>query len=160
MQDMLVKLYDLNDHRVLDVIARLKANGVTVRRAMPYEQERVMAWVRANFSDGWASETGAAFTNHPISCFIAIENNRIIGFACHDATWRNAFGPTGVHEAAQGRGVGTGLLLACMAAMKAAGYAYAIIAGVGPAEFYRKTVGAELIPGSTPGFYPPFLDDD
>jgi hypothetical protein len=160
MQDMLVKLYNVDDRRVLDAIAQLKAKGVTIRRAMPYEQESVVKWVRTNFSDGWASETGAAFTNHPISCFIAVENGRVVGFACHDATWRNAFGPTGVHEAMQGRGIGAGLLLVCMAAMKAAGYAYAIIAGVGPADFYRKIVGAELIPGSTPGFYPPFLREE
>lgn len=33
------------------------------------------------------------------------------------------------------------------------GYAYAIIGGVGPAEFYAKAVGAVLIEGSSPGIY-------
>jgi integration host factor subunit alpha len=30
------------------------------------------------------------------SCFIAVRDDRVVGFACHDATFRNFFGPTGV----------------------------------------------------------------
>ena len=159
MQDMLVKLYDLNDRAVLDAIDICKAKEILVRRAMAYEKERVREWVRAQFSAGWAAECETAWSNSPISCYIAVAEaeGRIIGFACYDVTWRNAFGPTGVHESVRGRGAGQALLLACMAAMKADGYAYAIIAGVGPLDFYRKVVGAEIIPGSSPGFYPPFL---
>lgn len=71
-----------------------------------------------------------------------------MGFACYDATAPNFFGPTGVDEAARGRGIGYGLLLSVLYAQKAQGYAYAIIGGVGPAEFYEKTVGAVIIPGS------------
>jgi hypothetical protein len=37
--------------------------------------------------------------------------------------------------------------------MKSQGYGYAIIGGVGPAEFYAKTVGAIAIEGSEPGVY-------
>ena len=33
------------------------------------------------------------------------------------------------------------------------GYAYGIIGGVGPVEFYERTVGASLIPESAPGIY-------
>jgi hypothetical protein len=33
------------------------------------------------------------------------------------------------------------------------GYVYGIIGGVGPVEFYRKTVGAIEIPESAPGIY-------
>jgi hypothetical protein len=44
-------------------------------------------------------------------------------------------------------------LLACLYAMREQGYGYAIIGGVGPAEFYTKTVGATLIEDSTPGVY-------
>lgn len=37
--------------------------------------------------------------------------------------------------------------------MREQGYAYAIIGGVGPVEFYAKTVGAVVIEGSDPGIY-------
>jgi len=65
----------------------------------------------------------------------------------------------GVDEAARGTGVGAALLVACLHAMAARGYFYAVIGGVGPAEFYAKTVGAVEIPDSTPGPYRGMLRD-
>jgi hypothetical protein len=49
--------------------------------------------------------------------------------------------------------LGRALLLAVLHAQRAQGYAYAIIGGVGPAEFYARNVGAIPIAGSTPGIY-------
>jgi hypothetical protein len=49
--------------------------------------------------------------------------------------------------------LGRALLLAALHAQRAQGYAYSIIGGVGPAEFYAKAVGAVLIEGSDPGVY-------
>ena len=40
-----------------------------------------------------------------------------------------------------------------MVDMKLKGYAYAIIGAVGPAEFYKKAVGAIKIENSWPGIY-------
>ena len=37
--------------------------------------------------------------------------------------------------------------------MRLKGYGYAAIGAVGPAEFYRKAVGAVPIPNSWPGIY-------
>ena len=59
----------------------------------------------------------------------------------------------GVLETMQGRGIGKALLLACLWGLREMGYVYGIIGGVGPIEFYRKTVGASMIDDSTPGIY-------
>ncbi len=85
--DMLVKLYALPDSR--DVFGRLQKAGVTTRRALAPEKHKVIAWVREHFSEAWASEAEVAFSRQPISCFIAIRQKNIIGFACHDATCPN-----------------------------------------------------------------------
>ena len=62
------------------------------------------------------------------------------------------FGPTGVLESFRGQGVGSALLLAALFAMKAEGYAYAIIGGAGKqAGFYERLAGASGIAGSDPG---------
>jgi predicted N-acetyltransferase YhbS len=53
----------------------------------------------------------------------------------------------------RGKGVGKALLLACMHGLHDEGYAYAIIGGAGPTEFYGKAVGAIPIEGSVPGVY-------
>jgi len=59
----------------------------------------------------------------------------------------------GVAKSAREKGIGTALLLAAMWGLYEMGYVYGIIGGVGPVEFYRKTVGAIEIPESTPGIY-------
>jgi GNAT superfamily N-acetyltransferase len=146
--DLLVKLYDLPAEQPGDA-----ASHPRVRRAMAYEKAQVAAWVRENFGAAWSSECDVAFANRPLSCHIATRAGEILGFACYDSTSRGMFGPIGVAPAARGMGIGHALLLSCLHAMAAVGYAYAIIGGAGDAEFYRRTVGAMEIPGSTPGIY-------
>ena len=151
MVDMLVKLYTLPP--LEPILAQQYEQGVTVRRAIAPEKQIVLDWIGRNFATAWISECDVAFSRQPTACFIAIKDDQLVGFACHDATCRNFFGPTGVIEAERGQGIGQALLLACLHAMAARGFAYAIIGGVGPAEFYTKTVGAIKIPDSTPGIY-------
>ena len=151
MPDMLVKLYELPG--IETHIERLKRRGINIRPAMAYEKRQVVEWVRGAFGDRWASECDVAFSNHPVSCFIATDSGRIIGFACYESTCKGFFGPTGVAESKRGEGIGTALLLASLQAMANLGYAYAIIGGAGPGEFYERTVGATAIEGSVPGIY-------
>jgi len=151
MQDMLVRLYDLPDHS--GIISSLRKDGITIRRALAAEKSIVIDWVTQHFGTGWASETEVSFSYQPVACFIATENAKIVGFGCYDSAYRNFFGPTGVEESLRGKGIGKALLLECLLAMKAQGYAYGIIGGVGPARFYEKAVGAVLIEGSNPGIY-------
>ena len=149
--DMLVKLYALPPAG--DVFERLGNAAIMTRRALAPEKHTVVGWVRENFSEHWASEVDVAFSRQPVSCFIAVRQKTILGFACHDATCRNFFGPTGVDPKERKSGIGKALLFNCLEAMKQQGYGYAIIGGVGPAEFYAKAVGAIPIEGSEPGVY-------
>lgn len=156
MPDMLVKLYELPP--VEPLVQQLAAQGIVVRRALPPEKSRVVAWVQDNFGDRWASECDVSFSLRPVGCMIAVQaggddRKEIVGFGCHDATCKNFFGPTGVAESHRGKGIGKALLLACLHAMREQGYAYAIIGGAGPVEFYAKAVGATVIEGSVPGIY-------
>lgn len=157
MQDMLVKLYSLPDYSSLK--EKLEQSGIQCRRPLSAEKSIVFQWVQNKFGTGWASEVDVSFSYQPNSCFIAVKENQIIGFACYDAAYRNFFGPTGVDESFRGLGVGKILLMECLEAMRAQGFAYAIIGGVGPAEFYTKTVGAALIPESDPGVYKGILSE-
>lgn len=143
MTDMLVKLYELPPFDAPQEI----------RRAIAPEKHVVVEWVREHFSDHWASETEVAFARSPISCFVAVVDGQMAGFGCYDATCKGFFGPTGVSETMRGRGLGKALLLACLHAMWHEGYGYAIIGGIGPAEFYTRAVGAVIIEDSTPGIY-------
>lgn len=151
MSDLLVKLYELPD--VKPHVGKLRAKGVNVRRAMAYEKRRVVEWVENNFGQDWAGECEVSFSRDPVSCFIAVDNGSVIGFACYDSTAKNFFGPTGVAENSRNRGIGKALLLSALDAMSQIGYAYAVIGGAEDAGFYKKTVSAIEIPGSSPGIY-------
>ena len=106
-----------------------------------------------NFGIYWANETEAAFAKLPVNCLLAQRGNEILGFACFETTAKNFFGPTGTLESMRGKGIGKALLIQSLQEMKAMGYAYAIIGGVGPADFYKSTVGATLIEGSEISIY-------
>lgn len=151
MPDMLVKLYTLPP--LEPVLETQREKGIIIRRGLAPEKHHVLDWITRHFSPFWASECDVAFSNAPVSCFIATQDDCLRGFACYNATCLNFFGPIGVNEAMRGQGVGEALLLASMHAMRAVGYGYAIIGGVGPAEFYEKIVGAQMIPDSKPGIY-------
>jgi GNAT superfamily N-acetyltransferase len=129
------------------------AEGFIVRRAQPFELSPVHRFVAENFSHSWADEISVGFARQPISVFIATIDRDIAGFAAYECTRRGFFGPTGVLQSAQGRGIGKALLLASLWALREMGYVYAIIGAAGPVRFYQKTVGAIIIPDSEPGIY-------
>ncbi|NLP06077.1 GNAT family N-acetyltransferase, partial [Candidatus Fermentibacteria bacterium] len=107
------------------------------------------------FGDGWAGECETATSRVPASCFIAVSGDIPTGFACYDAACRGFFGPAGVLESHRGGGIGRALLHACLASMRAEGYAYAVIGGVAAdcEGFYAGAAGAVRIEGSDPGIY-------
>ncbi len=149
--DMLIKLYAYSSDYVF--MQALKEDGVEIRPALAPEKAQVLKWVGERFGQGWVDECEVAFSNHPVSCIIAVKEGRMLGFACYDSTCLDFFGPTGVDENERGKGYGKALLYAALDAMKAKGYAYAIIGSAGPQDFYRKCCGAIAIEGSRPGIY-------
>ncbi|MBC2709682.1 MAG: GNAT family N-acetyltransferase [Desulfosarcina sp.] len=157
MTDLLVKLYDLPDQGAQ--LAALAKKDIRVRRAMASEKSLVVGWVENLFGDGWAAECDVAFARQPIACMIAVSGGRLEGFACHDSTCLNFFGPIGIDPVSRQKGIGRAVLLTTLSAMAHAGYAYAIIGGAGPMAFFEKCVETFPIPESTPGIYRPTIKE-
>lgn len=165
MPDLLVRLYALPPEPPPPAAAAGRV--VEVRVAHPTERDLVAAWVGRVFGPRWAREASACFDRRPVTCQLAVElpaaprpqsgydvpAERLVGFACHDVVALGMFGPTGVVESDRGRGIGAALLRASLRAMREQGYAYAVIARVGPEDFYRRAAGATVIEGSEPGVY-------
>jgi GNAT superfamily N-acetyltransferase len=145
MPDLLVNL--------LKLPALEEAREFNLRRAQPFEISQVRRFVGKNFSPGWADEISVGFARLPISVYIATIDRELAGFAAYECTRRGFFGPTGVIQSAQGKGIGKALLLASLWSLREMGYVYAIIGAAGPVRFYQKTVGAIIIPDSEPGIY-------
>jgi predicted N-acetyltransferase YhbS len=151
MPDMLVKLYTLPPLQPL--MEEMTKASVIIRRARPYEISRVAAFVTKHFAPSWTDEISVGYASKPTSVFIAIVDGEVVGFAGYECTARGFFGPTGVDPAFRNRKIGHALLLASLHGLKEMGYAYAIIGGAGPTEFYAKSVGAVAIADSSPGIY-------
>jgi GNAT superfamily N-acetyltransferase len=157
MTDMLVKLYNLPESGTS--ISNFVAPEIKIRKPMGSEKSLIVRWVRENFGESWACEMEITFSRIPLSCYVAQQDQKMVGFACYDAAALGYFGPTGVTESSRGRGIGKALLLACLLEMKRKGYGYAIIGWAGPQEFYEKAVGAMAIPDSTPGIWKDWLGE-
>jgi GNAT superfamily N-acetyltransferase len=152
MKDMLVRLMELPDASELEKML-LEKEKIVFRRAIAPEKHLVSEWVMGQFGAYWKSEVEVAFSRQPVSCWIAQRGNELLGFSCYECTARNFFGPTGTMESERGKGIGKVLLIKSLESLREMGYAYAIIGGVGPAEFYEKAVGAKLIDGSEISIY-------
>jgi GNAT superfamily N-acetyltransferase len=163
MVDLLVRLYDVPAAPERAVSAE---DAFRIRRALPLEKHFIVDWLRsqADLPAQWASECDVAMSRQPPSCFVAVQSpaasgrgydtpERLLGFACYDATAKGYFGPEGVRGDCRRRGIGAALLLACLRAMREEGYGYAIIGWASEIEFYRRVAGATVIESSEPGIY-------
>ncbi len=157
MVDMLVRLYALPDGAPLR--QRVAEQGVTVRLCRPFDMHAAEEWIARTFSTRWVSEFQVAMAHQPCGCVVATQNRKVVGFACYDATARGFIGPMGVDPELRQGGVGKALLVTVLEQMRAIGYAYAVIGGTGPQDFYARTVGATVIEGSDPGFYTDILPE-
>ncbi len=149
--DMLVKLYDLPENYDLE---KLRGQGIHIKRALPVDKDSIVKYIETTFHKHWANESEVAFSNKPVSCFVAVKDRKIIGFACYNVTSLGFFGPTGISEDYRKNGIGKALLLKSLLSMREEGYSYALIGYVDVArDFYKKTVNAITIENSFPGVY-------
>ena len=155
MPDLLVNLLHLP--ALESALKQLEEHGVVIRRAQSFELTAVRKFIEHHFSVAWADEVSVGFANKPVSVHIATHERRVIGFAAHECTRKDFFGPAGVAPDMQGRGIGTALLVVSLIALRESGYVYGIIGGAGPVEFYEKAVGASVIADSDPGIYTDLL---
>lgn len=151
MPDMLVKLYELPE--LEPMIRAQREKGVAIRRAIPHEKALVLEFAEKEFNRGWRCECDVSFNSMPPRCFIAAQDNRVVGFAVYDSVWKGYFGPTGVAAGHRKGGIGSALLLATLHEMRREGYGYGIIGLTGSPEYYEKTVKAVAIEGSKPGMF-------
>ena len=107
--DMLIALYRLPAN-CADAVG-----GAVIRKPLTPEYDFVVRWVGQQFSSGWASEAQSAIVNRPVSLFIAVRDDDMLGFCCYDATARGFVGPIGIEVRARGQGVGAAMLCASLA---------------------------------------------
>lgn len=160
MADMLVKLYNIPDSR--DLEKRLLEEGIRIKKALAPDRSKIVEFSRTCAKDDYSDEVSAAFSNNPVTCYIATRDKKIIGFACYEATAKDFFGPMAVSKTERKRGIGKALLLKSLESMQELGYAYAIIGWptTSAIDFYRKCVDAVMIEERSSGVYRRMIEID
>jgi GNAT superfamily N-acetyltransferase len=151
MPDLLVKLYDLP--ACAPVQEQVAADGIEIRCALATEKTIVTRWVAEHFAKAWSDECEIAFSRQPVGCTLAVRGKMLVGFCCHAVICPDFLGPLGVLPEWRKHNVGKALLLTSLEALRARGYAYAIIGRAGPVAFFERAVNATLIAGSEHGIY-------
>lgn len=82
--DLLVKLYNLED--TIDGLKKLEEDNIRIVRALALDKSRIIDFIKDEFEINWANEFERSLFNNPTSCFIAIKDKEVVGFACYDAT--------------------------------------------------------------------------
>ncbi len=155
MADMLVNLLNLPN---FDVDEAAKNAGIKIFKPLAPDKHHLCEFVKELSGISAACEFEICFSRLPVTSFVATADSKPIGYACYDAIAKDFFGPTAVLEEYRGRGIGKILLFKTLYEMRESGYVYAIIGGIGPAEFYEKTVNAKIIDKDDKGIYNNFLN--
>lgn len=160
MADMLVKLFNIIPPTELE--NTLLNDGIRIKRAIAPDKTKIEDFAKICSERDYSDEVGAALSKTPTTCYIAVKDKELVGFACFEATGKNFFGPMAVLEEYQRKGIGKALLLKSLVSMQEMGYAYAIIGW--PAKtaipFYKKCVDAILIEDETHGLYKQMIEID
>lgn len=83
MADMLVKLYNLKSDEKL--FHDLLKQGIQIKRALSPDRRNILEFIKKNFEENYVDECKSAFTNNPITCYIATKNKKIIGWPTKSA---------------------------------------------------------------------------
>ncbi|HEY8317713.1 MAG TPA: GNAT family N-acetyltransferase [Amnibacterium sp.] len=132
--------------RATDGAARLAAAGILVRRGRREDGTALRAHAERLWSEVWVRETAVALRREPAPIFLALRDDRVVGFAAHGIHRPSLYGPIATDPAEQGNGIGAVLSALCLDDMAARGVRTAQIGWVAEAAipFYSRTAGARL----------------
>lgn len=124
--------------------AAFRAQGITVRRAVPADKPGLTTLCLEYDNPGWAIEVGIALENPQPTVFVAEKEGRISAFAAHSVVGPTHFGPMLTSPELRGLGIGSVLLKHCLVDWQQAGHPRCEIIWTGPISFYARAVGATM----------------
>ncbi|MBI4578773.1 MAG: GNAT family N-acetyltransferase, partial [Planctomycetes bacterium] len=124
----------------------LREKRIEIRRAADADSPAFERFFGKYFGEDWLAECGLAMQCRPPAVHLALRGGEVIAFSAHSSMnreWGN-FGPMGTADDARGLGLGRVLLHRCMADLKAAGHATAVIPWIGPYPFYCRHLNCHI----------------
>lgn len=125
---------------------RCALRGYRIRRAEPSDSSALEHMITETFSRAQAFEISRALEVEGVHIAEVAATGVLAAFAAHDGNSRGLgwFGPAGTRVEHRGHGVGECLLVHALADVAERGQSETIVAWVGPIDFYRRAVGAEI----------------
>ena len=105
--------------------AGLREQGIEVRHLQPHEGPRLLGFLRAHMTGDWARHARDLLVDvtrglaHESQFTIAVCGEEVVGYCQYEG---EHFGPFGVRDDMQGKGIGTVLLARCLQTMREAGH--------------------------------------
>ncbi|MHC4445845.1 MAG: GNAT family N-acetyltransferase [Planctomycetota bacterium] len=126
--------------------AILNDQGIEIRRAQVGDETLIERFFVHYFGEGWLAEARIAISRQPPSMHLALNDEKIIGFAAHSTMnqeWGN-FGPVGIADEFRNRHIGHVLLYRCMDDLKKAGFPSAVIPWTESYHYYCKLLNCAI----------------
>lgn len=136
---------DLLNFYIPKRVLKMDVSPAIVRKAKESDKDKVLSWVRSEFSVFWEYEAGVGFMYDKPKLWIAEEGNDVIGFSVYSALEPHWFGPIGVSAKTRLKGVGSLLLFNCLKSMREEGQRIAVIPWTSHLFFYTQVPGINKI---------------
>jgi GNAT superfamily N-acetyltransferase len=134
---------DLLDFYVPEIVAEVRLEDATVRKAKLSERERFTKWATEVFSPFWGFEVSEAFKFDPPKLWIGEQAGKTLGFSVYGALEPHWFGPIGVDPNSRKRGLGSVLLFNSLVSMREEGQRIAVIPWTEHLFFYSQVPGVK-----------------
>lgn len=136
---------DLLNFYVPRRILELNIKPAIVRRAKKEDENKVLGWVRSEFSVFWEYEAKVGFSYEKPKLWIAEDDTGVVGFSVYSALEPHWFGPIGVSAKTRLKGIGSILLFNCLKSMREEGQRIAVIPWTSHLYFYTQVPGIRRI---------------
>ncbi|MBO3800744.1 MAG: GNAT family N-acetyltransferase [Thermoproteota archaeon] len=126
-------------------ILQTNVSPAIIRKAEKSDKNKVLSWVKTEFSVFWEYEASVGFMYDKPKLWIAEDNDEIIGFSVYSALEPHWFGPIGVSPKTRLKGIGSLLLFNCLKSMREEGQRIAVIPWTSHLFFYAQVPGINKI---------------
>jgi GNAT superfamily N-acetyltransferase len=124
---------------------RLSEEGFAFRRLEPIDREPFLNFLAGGSRREDAYRVVKCYLQNPISCHIALQDDKVVAYAQYDVDRPGWFGAMRtIEKYRRTKGLGTILFRRCMADMQRLGYPKALIGWVAPLYFYAKVADARV----------------
>jgi mycothiol synthase len=122
----------------------LASAGIDVRRASSADDGPLQESLGSTWQASWVTEITAALHSSQAGVYVALQDNRYVGFCAYGLNRVHEVGPVGTSPDRRGLGIGGVLLKRCLADQRDRGLTAAELVWAGPLSYFSRTLHATI----------------